>query len=78
MSDDNKLNAIREYRKYPSRFAEDYLGISLTKTQKIIMDWMVNIDSLNNSFVVFPRWSGRKFYYDILNQVRKHCLEDLC
>lgn len=68
---DTKLKTIEYYRKYPVRFVEDCLGLSLTKTQKIFMNQMMNTNRINKYFIISPRWSGRKFYYDALNQIRE-------
>ena len=47
-----------------AQFVEEMSGIKLNSIQKqVVNNWKPN------SFVVFPRQSGRKFYFDTLRDV---------
>lgn len=49
-----------------AQFIEEMSGIKLNPIQKqIVNNWKPN------SFVVFPRQSGRRFYFDTLRDVLK-------
>lgn len=47
-----------------AQFIKDFYGIELTPVQKMIVNsW------IPNSYILFPRQSGRKFYLDMARTV---------
>ena len=51
-------------KKDAAQFIKDFYGIELTPVQeKIVNSW------IPNSYILFPRQSGRKFYLDMARTV---------